>query len=356
LDAVLAQLDNERDTLTLKVSSHALKLTNLNKELWPATHGHRAYTKRDMILYYARVSPYILPHLRDRPLTLTRYPSGIDKPSFFQKHLDAPRPPFVETVRLFSSHNESDMEYVLVNNLETLVWLAQLADVELHVWLSRIDPNPDAAHLPLAFTGSKEAVEASVLNYPDFLAFDLDPYIYSGREKPGEEPELNRRAFAKVIAVARRLRELLEGASLRPYLKTSGKTGLHVYVPILRQHDYDTTRKVCETIGKFLVRSLPADVTIQWAVSKRTGKIFFDYNQNVRGKTTVAPYSLRPAPQATVSTPIAWEELGRIYPTDLTIENVPARLEKVGDLWSDILESKHDLRALLEGESATHDG
>ena len=348
VDAVLAQMENERDTLTLKLASHSLKLNNLNKELWPATGLHRAYTKRDLIRYYVQVSPHILPHLRDRPLTLTRYPSGINRPSFYQKHWEHQVPPFVETVRLFSSHNESDVEYILVNNLETLVWLAQLADIELHVWFSRVDPEPDAGHLPTTFTGSKEAIDASVLNYPDFLVFDLDPYIYSGREKPREEPELNRRAFAKVKEVARHLRELLEGLSLKPYLKTSGKTGLHLYVPILRQYDYDFTRRACEAVGKFLARSSPADVTVEWAVSKRTGKIFFDYNQNMRGKTVAAPYSLRPTPEATVAAPIAWEELDRIYPTDLTIETVPGRLEKLADLWLDILESKHDLRALVE--------
>jgi bifunctional non-homologous end joining protein LigD len=256
----------------------------------------------------------------------------------------------VETVRLFSSTNKADVEYVLVNNLETLVWLAQLADIELHVWFSRINPKPDATQLPATFTGSKQAIEASVLNYPDFLVFDLDPYIYSGSEKPGEEPELNPRAFARVKKVAGRLRELLEGLSLMPYLKTSGRTGLHVYVPVLRQYDFDVTRKACEAVGRFLVNSAPADVTVEWAVSKRTGKVFFDYNQNMRGKTVAAPYSLRPTPEATVSVPIAWEELRDVYPTDFTIETAPERLQGLGDLWSDILESKHDFKALVEGE------
>ena len=349
-DGVLAQLNNDRDSVTLKLASHSLKLTNLNKELWPATSSHRAYTKRDLIRYYTRVSPYVLPHLRDRPLTLTRYPGGIASSSFYQKHWEHRLPPFAETVRLFSSTNKADVEYVLVNNLETLVWLAQLADIELHVWFSRIDPKPDTTQLPTTFTGSKQAIEASVLNYPDFLVFDLDPYIYSGAEKPGEEPELNRRAFARVKKVAGRLRELLAGLSLKPYLKTSGRTGLHVYVPVLRQYDFDVTRKACEAVGRFLVSSAPADVTVEWAVGKRTGKIFFDYNQNMRGKTVAAPYSLRPTPEATVSVPIAWEELRDVYPTDFTIETAPARLQALGDLWSDILESKHDFRALVEGE------
>jgi bifunctional non-homologous end joining protein LigD len=356
IDQVLAQLDNDRDSVTLKLASHSLKLTNLNKELWPATSSHRAYTKRDLIRYYARVSPYILPHLRDRPLTLTRYPGGIASPSFYQKHWEHRLPPFVETVRLFSSTNKADVEYVLVNNLETLVWLAQLADIELHAWFSRIDPEPDATQLPTTFTGSKQAIETSVLNYPDFLIFDLDPYIYSGAEKPGEEPELNPRAFARVKKVAGRLRELLEGLSLKPYVKTSGRTGLHVYVPVLRQYDFDITRKACEAVGRFLVSSAPADVTVEWTVSKRTGKVFFDYNQNMRGKTVAAPYSLRPTPEATVSEPIAWEDLRDVYPTDFTIETAPARLERLNDLWSDILESKHDFRALVEGGEVTHNG
>ena len=209
-------------------------------------------------------------------MTLTRYPNGIDGGSFYQKHVEDP-PPFVNTVEIYSSHNEGDSSYITVDNLATLVWLAQLADIELHPWSSRTVGEPDAAQLPAVFHGSREVLEGSVLNYPDFIVFDLDPYIYSGREKTGDEPELNRAAFASTRTVALALRQVLDQLSLSSFVKTSGKTGLHIYVPIVRQYDYRSVRKVCETIGGFLLRQRPRDVTMEWSVEKRTGKVFFDH-------------------------------------------------------------------------------
>ena len=240
------------------------------------------------------------------------------------------------------------MDYLVVNNLPTLIWLAQLADLELHPWLSRTTLGGDAAHLAESFTGSKEELRESVLNYPDFVVFDLDPYIYSGREHAGEEPELNRRAFAKAAEVALALKELLDQLSLSSFLKTSGKTGLHIYVPIAREYDYGVTRNTCELIGKFLLRQRPRDVTMEWSVSKRAGKIFLDHNMNVIGKNMASVYSLRPLPGAPVSVPLRWDELGSIYASDFNIDTVHERLATVGDLWADILHAKHDLRRLLE--------
>ena len=309
-----------------------------------------AITKRDMLTYYARTAPVILPHLRDRPLTLTRYPNGVDAPSFYQKNWSYDLPEFVGTVKLFSSHNEGDVEYVMVNNLATLLWLAQLADIEMHPWLSRRATGPDGTGLGTTFTGSKENIEASILNYPDFLVFDFDPYIYSGEEGAGAEPELNRRAFAKAVETARALKGILDELSLSSFLKTSGKTGLHVYVPVRREHPYPVTRKVTELIGRFLMEQRPLDVTMEWAVSKREGKIFLDHNQNVRGKNMASVYSLRPLPGAPVSTPLRWDELDGVYPADFTIDVVPERVERLGDLWADIHDAKHDLRRLVDGE------
>ena len=346
--ALLEQLSGKQDRVLMVVSGHRIGLTNLNKVLWPDVDAGGPYTKRDLIRHYLEVSGLLLPHLKDRPLTFTRYPNGIHESSFYQKHSDLKRPQFVDTVRLYSSHNEGDGDFIMANNLPTLVWLAQLASIELHPWLSRVVQFPDATHLPAAFTGSKEAIDASVLNYPDFIVFDLDPYIYSGREKSGDEPELNRRAFSKTVEVARELKDILDQLALSSFVKTSGKTGLHIYVPILRQYDYPVTRKTCELIGRFLMQHLPNDVTMEWSVSKRSGKIFLDHNQNVRTKNMASIYSLRPAPNAPVSTPLRWEELDRVYPTDFTVRTVPERLEEVGDLWAGILTAKHDLRRLLE--------
>jgi bifunctional non-homologous end joining protein LigD len=344
---VLSQLENRRQELTLSVQGHRLSLTNLNKALWPATEEHPAITKRDLVAYFARVAPYLLPHLKDRPLTLTRYPNGINAGHFYQKHWQYPPPTFVEKVRLYSSHTEANQEYMVVNNLPTLLWLAQLADLELHPWLSRTDPRPDARHLSTDFAGSKENIEGSTLNYPDFMVFDLDPYIYSGKEKAGEEPELNRKAWAKTCEVALHLKEILDQLSLSSFVKTSGRTGLHVYVPVLRQYGYDVLRHASTLIADFLRSHYPGDITLEWTVTKRTGKVFLDQNQNTRGKTLASIYSPRPLPEATVSMPVTWQELGRVYPTDFTVLTAPERLAAVGDLWADILAAKHDLEALL---------
>ena len=148
-------------------------MTNLDKEMWPAHGDTRALTKRDLITYYARMAPYLLPQLRDRPLTMTRYPNGIDGAFFYQKHVDAlPAGGFVQTLRVFM--DKRDQDAILVNNLPTLVWLAQVADLALHVSLARANPLPDALDRPQTYSGSKEAIEASLLNVPDFVLFDLD--------------------------------------------------------------------------------------------------------------------------------------------------------------------------------------
>ena len=345
---MVEQLARIRKNGHVEVGGQRFAVTNLDKVFWPETEHRAAVTKGDMLRYYAQVAPHLLPHLRDRPLTLTRYPNGIEGGSFYQKRWEHDLPPFAETVRLFSSAAEGDVDYLVVNNLATLVWLAQLADLELHPWLSRTAIEPDAAHLRESFTGSKEELRQSVLNYPDFIVFDLDPYIYSGEEKAGEEPELNRRAFAKGAEVALALKDLLDQLSLSSFLKTSGKTGLHIYVPILREYDYAVTRKACELIGRFLLRQRPRDLTMEWSVSKRAGKIFLDHNMNVMGKNMASVYSLRPLPGAPVSVPLRWDELATVYPSDFTIDTVPQRLAELGDIWGDILEAKHDLRRLLE--------
>jgi bifunctional non-homologous end joining protein LigD len=345
---VLDQLDTKKDKLLLEVEGHKISLTNLDKELWPGIGRARALTKRDFLRYLARIAPYIIPHLRDRPLTLTRYPNGIYASFFFQKHWDSEPPPFVDTIELYSSSKEGDQEYLACNNLPTLLWLGQLADLEFHTWYSRVDPEPDGHHLGTTFTRSLGNMEASLLNHPDFIVFDLDPYLYSGKEKKGDEPELNKKAFAKTCEAALWLKDVLDSLSLSSFIKTSGKTGLHIYVPILRQLTFSEARAVCETISSFVLQQHPRDVTMEWSVEKRTGKVFFDVNQNVRGKTLATIYSARPHPGAPVSMPLRWDELGEIYPTSFTILTAPDRVEQTGDLWSTILDAKHDIGTLLD--------
>ena len=347
VDDLLRQLANPKASFTVKVEGEEIKLTNLDKVFWPAFGDAAPLSKRDLVEYYVKVAPYILPHLRDRPLTLTRYPNGIESKPFYQKHYAQPVPGFVQTVTIWSEHNRAEGEYILCNNLATLVWLAQLADLELHAWMSRVDPEPDAHGRGRDFAGSEVAMDASVLNYPDFMIFDLDPYIYSGREAAGEEPEFNKRGWEKTVALALSLKDMLDQLRLSSFVKTSGKTGVHVYVPILRHYDYDSVRAATQTIGRFLIQQHPKDVTMEWDTSKRRGKVFFDANQNTRGKTLAAQYSLRPTPWAGVSTPVAWSELAKLDPTALNLGSVPARLAARGDPWADILSRKNDLAALI---------
>ena len=187
-----------------------------------------------------------------------------------------------------------------------------------------------------------------MLNYPDYVLFDIDPYIYSGKEAPGDEPELNTRAFEKGKEVAFHVRELLNGMGLEPIVKTSGKTGLHVFLPIKRTLDFDAARQVSEFVGKHLARLYPNDVTVEWSIPKRTGKIFMDYNMNVRGKTLNVAYSPRGVAGAPVSMPLTWDELAKAHPLDFRITNAPERLAGIGDRWADALEKKQSLEKALK--------
>jgi bifunctional non-homologous end joining protein LigD len=285
----------------------------------------------------------MLPHLADRPLTMIRMPEGINGERFFQKHWSQALPQFVESVTVFSGSKDEQHRYLLANNLPTLLWLGQVGTLEFHVWHSRAQPLPEAQGAKTDYASSLAALEASILNYPDYLVFDIDPYIYSGKEAKGAEPELNRRGFAVGKRVAYWLRAVLKEMSLEAIVKTSGKTGLHVFVPIERTVTFDQARHICETVGRHVMREHPKDITMEWAIEKRTGKIFIDYNMNVRGKTLNVAYSPRGVPGAPVSMPLSWEELEAAEPTDFTLANVPARLEKNGDRWHDVLEAKQSL-------------
>ena len=354
VEQVLQQLEDRRAALPLAVGAARIKLTHLDRVYWPADPVLRqpALTKRDLLRYLARVSRFMLPHLADRPLTMIRMPEGIGGERFFQKHWSGTRPEFVETVTVFSETKDEPHEYLLCNNLATLLWLGQQGTLEFHVWHSRSVGGADVPHASTDFSSSLEAMERSVLNRPDYLVFDIDPYIYSGKEPKGAEPELNAKAFEKGKEVAFALRELLNGMSLEPIVKTSGKTGLHVFVPIERTLDFTAARQVCEMVGRHLLRQHPKDITMDWAVDKRTGKIFIDYNMNVRGKTLNVAYSPRGQPGGPVSMPLAWDELARAHPLDFLITNAPGRLEKTGDRWPNALRDKQSLERALERSPA----
>jgi bifunctional non-homologous end joining protein LigD len=354
LGEVLRQLENPRSSFVLEVSGSPVKLTHLDRVYWPAEPALKqaALTKRDLLRYLAQVSPYMLPHLMDRPLTMIRMPDGIFGQRFFQKHWAQERPPFVETLTVFSGHKDESHDYLLCNNLGTLLWLAQSGTLEFHVWHSRARPAPDSASQATDYASSLESLEASVLNFPDYVVFDIDPYIYSGKEPPGAEPELNTVAFEKGKEVAFHLRELLQSMRLDALVKTSGKTGLHVFVPIRRTLDFDAARAVSEAVGRHLEARHPGDITLEWSVPKRAGKIFMDYNMNVRGKTLNVAYSPRGAAGAPVSMPLTWDELAKAHPLDFRIDNAARRLAATGDRWHEALERKFSLEASLKAAKA----
>jgi bifunctional non-homologous end joining protein LigD len=354
IEQIAEQLASPRQELTLLVGDARIKLTNLDREYWPGNRSAKLapVTKRDLLRYLAAVSPYMLPHLKDRPLTMIRMPEGIGGERFFQKHWEQSLPDFVETVKVFSEHKDESHGYILANNLPTLLWLGQVGTLEFHVWHSRVTTDVDALSKSLDFDSSLDALERSVANYPDYLVFDIDPYIYSGKEPPGAEPEYNKKAFAMGKKVAFWLRALLRELRLEALVKTSGKTGLHVFVPICRTLTFTEARHVCELIGRHLMREHPREITMEWAVVKRTGKIFIDYNMNVRGKTLNSAYSPRGVPGAPVSMPLTWEELEAAEPGQFTVRNVLSRLERTGDRWHDALTSKQNLTELLSNFSA----
>jgi bifunctional non-homologous end joining protein LigD len=339
---LLAQLDHPHLT-ELDLGDGRVRITSPDRVLWPAYGDQPPITRRDLLRYFVELAEPLLRYLHNRPLTLLRYPSGIFGKHFFQKHVEFEPPPFVHRECLISEHTGTDGTYLFCNNLASLLWLAQIANLELHAWYSRLDNEPDAIGLPQTFGGSVEAFEASVLNYPDFMVFDLDPYLYSGREPPRGQPEPFRESFLSTCQVAGWLKEVLDDLNLPSFVKTSGKTGVHIFVPILRQFDFDTVRSIAEQICRFVLRQHPKETTMDWSVERRRGKVFLDHNQNTRGKSLAAPYSPRALPSAPVSMPVRWAELSQVYPTDFTLRDAPARVQQMGDLWADILAHKADL-------------
>lgn len=339
---ILEQLDNRLDDIKVEFDKYAVRISNMNKILWPPYKDQRALTKRDLIRYLIRVSNYILPHLKNRPLSLSRFPDGIHGEHFFQKHWPEPVPDFIDTVNIRSKHEDEMQEYIMCDNLAALIWLGQLADIDINTWFSRLDPAPDI---------DKMAVDDQIeklIDCPDFIIFDIDPYLYSGKEPAKGEPELSRKGFSVSVQVALWIKEKLDSLGTKSFVKTSGRTGLHIHVPIVRNINYNQARAAAETICNSVLREHRDIITVDWNVEKRRGKVFLDYNQNTRGKTLASIYSPRPTAAATVSMPVTWESLARSYPTDFTILTVPEFVQKNGDLWQNILSSKVDLTKIVQ--------
>ena len=333
-----------------------VKFSNLDKIYWPSTGRlKKELTKRDLIEYYDKVSKFILPHLQNRPLSLKRYPDGITGKSFYHKNWIQEKPDFAKTIQVFSESKNGIVNYLICNNKETLLWIANLGCIEMHSWYSRVHDfnacnstaNCSSSSSPLPLDEEKCGLDT-----PDFVVFDLDPYIYSGKEKEGEEPEYNVKGFKATVDVALDLKDLLGQLHIDSYVKTSGKTGLHIFIPVAPIYGYNQTRTFAEIIGKMLSRRNPGKITMEWNSSNRKGKVFFDYNQNAKGKTLASIFSVRPTASASVSMPVEWRELSDIQPSDFTLVNVPEILSaKRSNAWSTIYQKKQDLLKMIQQAS-----
>jgi bifunctional non-homologous end joining protein LigD len=300
--AALATLRTLHGNAHWEIAGRRLPLTNLDKVLWPAD----GITKRDMIEYYVRMAPYMLPYLRDRPLSMQVFPDGIDGKSFWRKDKPAHAPAWIES---WTYHGEKTKTYIVVNEVATLAWVANAGVIDLHPWHSRIDAPND----------------------PDWAVFDLDPF----------EPA----TFQDVVNIAKLVKAALDHYGMHGVIKTSGQTGLQIYVPVRRGPDYAAVRHWVEEVGRAIDQAAPGRVSWEWAVAKRTGRIRIDYTQNIINKTLAAPYSLRPAPGAPVSTPIAWTELDDpdLRPDHWTIATIAARVAETGDLFAPVLQADQDI-------------
>ena len=283
--------------------------SNLDKVYWPA----EGFSKGDLLAYYEQIADVLLPYLRGRPVHLNRFPDGITGKSFYQKEAKEGTPEWVRTIEIGSkSRGEKKLRYMVCDERDTLLYLINLGSIDLHPWMSRVE--------------SQES--------PDWAVIDLDP-----KEAP----------FTDVIRIAREVGRLFRGIGLKPYLKTSGSTGLHVFVGLKPGYTYQQSEMFCEGVARIVARDLPEIATVERSIAERGGKVYIDFGQNRKGQTVVPPYVVRPVRGATVSTPLAWDELeGDLSIAHFTIQNVPERLERLGDLFRPVLSEPQDLAPAIE--------
>ena len=335
------------------LSPHEQNFSNLGKIYWPSTgRVKKGLTKADLIEYYDKVSKYILPHLRNRPLSLKRYPDGITGKTFYHKNWIQEKPDYAKTIQVFSESKKDIINYLICNNKQTLLWLANLGCIEMHSWYSRVHDFNACNSTANCSDPTALDEQKCGLDTPDFVVFDLDPYIYSGKEKEGEEPEYNIKGFKATVDIALDLKDLLGELHIKSYVKTSGKTGLHVFIPVAPIYGYNQTRTFAEIIGKMLNQRNPGKITMDWNSSKRKGKVFFDYNQNSKGKTLASIFSVRPTKSASVSMPVEWSELSDVQPADFTLINAPEILSAKGvNAWNTLYQNKQDLLKMIQRAS-----
>ena len=294
----------------LKIGKTILHLTNQNKIYFPQD----GITKGDIIQYYNETAPLMLPYLKDRPESMNRFPNGIDSPGFYQKDIDVDKTPkWLKTKKIFSESNDADVNYLICNDKETLLYMANLGCIEINPWNSTIKN----------------------ISNPDWLVIDLDP---------AKEDD-----FKSVIETALVVKEVMDELETECLCKTSGASGLHIYIPLGAQYDYDSIKILAELIAKEVHTRLPETTSIERSIKKRKNKLYIDFLQNRRGQTLAAPYSVRPQPGATVSTPLEWNEVNeKLHPSQFTIKNVLQRFEKKGDLWKPVLSKGANIKKIIK--------
>jgi len=292
------------------IDGRVIRLTNLGKVLWPAG----GYTKADLIRYYTLVAPVLLPHLRGRPLTVTRFPDGVEGASFYQKNAPAHTPAWVRTYRV---HGDKRIDYILAEDTATLVWLANQACIELHPWLSTVDA-PER---------------------PDRIVIDLDPDPPAG--------------FREARRIALVVKQVLDRMGLRGYPKLSGATGVHITIPVVPRYPYSVASRFAGFVGRIVADLFPDEATVERRVRDRKGRVYVDHLQNLPGKTIVAAYSVRPGKRPTVSMPVTWEELETCEPEDFTIDTVPALVQRHGDRAASVLADHQDISPWVAELSAS---
>ena len=274
-----------------------LRLTNLDKVYFPG----EGLTKGDVIQYYASVAPVLLPHLQGRPISMSRYPEGIDGPSFYEKRAPGHQPEWMRTTPVVSDSQGAIIDFLVADSIEALMWFANMGCIETHPFHSR----------------------EGRLEYPDYAIFDFDPAEGS--------------TWDQVVAGAHLLEVALRQLGLSGYPKLSGSRGLHVYVPLDPVHDYARVRRFVGEVGNYLAAANPADLTMEWDKPKRNGKVFVDHNRNASGQTVASAYSVRPRPGAPVSAPLTWSEVGEVANGDVTIVDLWDRLQRYGDLFAPVV-------------------
>lgn len=303
------------ETQVRKIGGHDLKFTNLSKIFWP----DKNVTKRDMLNYYYQVAPYILPYIIERPQTLNRFPNGINGISFYQKDVTGKVPTWLETFGYYSEADSRQKNFIVANDEASLLYIASLACIEIHPWSSKRE-SPDN---------------------PDWCIIDLDP---------------DKNPFEQVIDAALTTKQVLDEASIPSYCKTSGSTGLHIYIPLGAKYTYEESKEFARAIVKIIHSRIPEFTSIERPTAKRKGCIYLDFLQNRPQATIAAPYSLRPKPGATVSMPLHWEEVKHgLKMSDHTIFNAVARIREHGDIFKPVLGKGIDMAKALKSLQAMVD-